>query len=99
MLKLLSLYSFQAIFHYFGVRVGGEDRCILLPSQLRGNEMDFITVLLSYFPLKAFAFDVYCKWSQLNLQILLLFVRLGIQEYNNNKKLLYFQVQPGPTEE
>lgn len=42
--------------------------------------MDFIAVLLSYFPLKVFAFDVHCKWSQFNLQILFLVVRLAIQK-------------------
>lgn len=51
-----------------------------MPSQLRGNKMDFIAVLLSYFPLKVFAFDVYCKWSQFNLQILFLVIRLAIQK-------------------
>lgn len=46
---------------------------------VKESEMDFIA-LFSYFPLNVFALGVYCKWSQFNLQVLFLFLRLATQK-------------------
>lgn len=46
----------------------------------KGSETDFIALLLSYFPLNVFAFDVHCKWSQFNSQVLFLLFRLATQK-------------------